>query len=75
MNKAYKRKFSPQDTSKQEGPAPVSAAGLVAPESPWVMYLPEFYQDATIDFVKNEDGKWEEGVLVDVFSPMRKDFA
>ncbi len=27
MNKAYKRKSSPQDTSKQEGPAPVSAVG------------------------------------------------
>lgn len=43
----------------------VTAAGLVAPESPWVMYLPEFYQDATIDFVKNEDGKWEDGFLKD----------
>lgn len=43
----------------------VSAAGIVAPEAPWVMYLPEFYQGATLDFVKGEDGKWEDGFTKD----------
>lgn len=43
----------------------VSAAGFIAPESPWVMYLPEFYQGATVDFRKNEDGTWEDGFVQD----------
>lgn len=43
----------------------VSAAGFVAPEAPWTMYLPEFYQGATVDFVKDENGKWVDGFLQD----------
>lgn len=44
----------------------VSAAGLIAPEAPWVMYLPEFYQDgATVDFVKDENGQWVDGFTQD----------
>ena len=43
----------------------VSAAGLVAPEAPWVMYLPEFYQGATIDFVKDENGSYIDGFTQD----------
>ena len=43
----------------------VSAAGLVAPEAPWVMYLPEFYQGATIDFTKDADGNYIDGFVQD----------
>ncbi len=43
----------------------VSAAGLIAPEAPWVMYLPEFYQGATIDFTKDADGNYIDGFVQD----------
>ena len=39
----------------------VTAAGLIASEEPWVMYLPEFYQDAFPEFYQNEDGVWVDG--------------
>lgn len=39
----------------------VTAAGLMAPEEPWVMYLPEFYQDAFPEFYPDENGTWVDG--------------
>lgn len=39
----------------------VSAAGFVGPEAPYINYLPEFYQDATVAFVQQEDGTWIDG--------------
>ena len=43
----------------------VSAAGYIAPEAPWTMYLPEFYQGATVDFTKDENGQWVDGFTQD----------
>ncbi len=43
----------------------VSAAGIIAPEAPWVMYLPEFYQEAFPTFYQKEDGSWVDGFTED----------
>lgn len=43
----------------------VSAAGLVGTEAPYTNYLPEFYQDAYPDFMKDESGKWIDGFSTD----------
>ncbi|MCR4923671.1 MAG: extracellular solute-binding protein [Lachnospiraceae bacterium] len=43
----------------------VSAAGLMNGESPYVNYLPEFYQDAYPSFYRKEDGSWSDGFLED----------
>lgn len=39
----------------------VSAAGFAGKESPYINYLPEFYQDAFPSFVQLEDGTWVDG--------------
>lgn len=39
----------------------LSAAGLISPDAPYTMYLPEFYQDAYPTFYKNDKGKWVDG--------------
>ncbi len=39
----------------------VSAPGIIAAETPYINYLPEFYQDAFPSFVKGEDGVWTDG--------------
>ena len=39
----------------------VSAAGIIAAETPYINYLPEFYQDAFPSFVKGDDGVWYDG--------------
>lgn len=44
-----------------ENVIPITAAGLVGPEYPWEIYMREFYQDATIDFVKR-NGVWVDGM-------------
>lgn len=41
---------------------PLTAAGLVNTEYPLTMYLPEFYQDATPDYVQ-VNGTWVDGML------------
>ena len=43
----------------------LSAAGFVGEESPYVNYLPEFYQDAYPSFTKDENGQWYDGFLED----------
>jgi putative aldouronate transport system substrate-binding protein len=49
------------DGLKPEDVIPITAAGLVGPEYPYDIYLREFYQDATPDFVK-VNGKWVDGM-------------
>ena len=39
----------------------VTAAGIIGPETPYVNYLPEFWQDAYPDFYQKEDGTWVDG--------------
>lgn len=39
----------------------VSTAGLIGKESPYINYLPNFYQDAYPSFYKNSDGEWVDG--------------
>ncbi|NLF20314.1 MAG: extracellular solute-binding protein, partial [Clostridiaceae bacterium] len=41
----------------------VSSAGIIGKESPFVNYLPEFYQDAYPSFYQKEDGTWADGFL------------
>ncbi|MDD3335115.1 MAG: extracellular solute-binding protein [Eubacteriales bacterium] len=43
----------------------VAAAGFVGPEAPYVNYLPEFYQDGTPTFDKDENGVWFDGFTQD----------
>ena len=45
----------------------MSAPGIIAPEAPYINYLPEFYQDAYPSFVKGEDGVWYDGFTQDNF--------
>lgn len=50
---------------KTKGPniIPITAAGLIGPESPYDIYLREFYQDAIPDFYKDEStGKYVDGM-------------
>lgn len=39
----------------------ISSAGLIGAESPYINYLPEFYQDAYPSFYKNAAGVWVDG--------------
>ncbi len=39
----------------------VASAGIIGKESPFINYLPEFYQDAYPSFYKNDDGVWVDG--------------
>lgn len=41
----------------------VASAGIVGKESPYINYLPEFYQDAYPSFYQKEDGTWADGFL------------
>ena len=41
----------------------VSASGIINAESPYVHYLPEFFQDAYPSFYRKEDGTWADGFL------------
>ncbi|MCD7806836.1 MAG: extracellular solute-binding protein [Lachnospiraceae bacterium] len=43
----------------------VSAAGFISSESPYVNYLPEFYQDAWPSFYQTDDGTWVDGFTED----------
>ncbi len=43
----------------------VSAAGLIGAEAPYTNYLPEFYQDAYPDFMKDASGAWIDGFSTD----------
>lgn len=47
------------------GKAPIMAPGAISGEAPYVNYLPEFYQDAYPDFIKNESGEWIDGFTTD----------
>lgn len=37
------------------------SAGLIGVEAPWIMYLPEFWQDAYPNIVQDENGVWIDG--------------
>lgn len=50
----------------------VSAPGMVAAETPFINYLPEFYQDAFPSFVMGEDGTWYDGFTEDNFKDALK---
>ncbi len=39
----------------------VSAAGIIGSESPYINYLPEFYQDAYPSFYQDDSGVWVDG--------------
>lgn len=39
----------------------VAAPGFMAAETPYINYLPEFYQDAWPSFYQKEDGTWADG--------------
>lgn len=39
----------------------VTAAGFVGTETPYINYLPEFYQDAYPSFYQDADGVWHDG--------------
>lgn len=39
----------------------VASAGFMGDESPYINYLPEFYQDAYPSFYQNDDGEWVDG--------------
>lgn len=41
----------------------VTAPGFVAAETPYINYLPEFYQDAYPSFYKDADGVWHDGFV------------
>lgn len=45
----------------------VSAAGIIGTETPYVNYLPEFYQDAYPSFVRADDGTYYDGFMEDNF--------
>jgi len=42
---------------------PLTAAGLINSETPYNIYMPEFYQTAVPDFYQKEDGTWVDGML------------
>ncbi|MCD8379826.1 MAG: substrate-binding domain-containing protein [Lachnospiraceae bacterium] len=44
-----------------DGTYGVSAAGFIGSDSPYVNYLPEFYQDAWPSFYQKDDGTWADG--------------
>lgn len=48
--------------TKGEEIIPITAAGLVNSETPYDMYLREFYQDAQPDFYQTEDGTYVDGM-------------
>jgi len=60
MLRAFKNKNP--DGMKPEDVIPITSAGLVNSEYPLDIYLREFYQDATPDFVE-VNGKWVDGML------------
>ncbi len=51
------RKFK----ARGNGAIPITAAGLINSETPYDIYLREFYQDAIPDFYQKEDGSWVDG--------------
>ena len=57
--------FTPEDPdgNGESDTFGVTAAGFIGPEAPWVNYFPEFYQDATPSFYKDEDGVWHDGFV------------
>lgn len=50
----------------------VSAAGIIGEESPFINYLPEFYQDSYSSFIKGDDGVWSDGFTKDNFKEALK---
>jgi putative aldouronate transport system substrate-binding protein len=47
--------------ARGNGAIPITAAGLINSETPYDIYLREFYQDAVPDFYKDESGKYVDG--------------
>jgi len=60
MLRAFKNKNP--DGLKPDEVIPITAAGLINSEYPLDIYLREFYQDATPDYVEVK-GKWADGML------------
>jgi len=59
MLRAFKERGS---NGKTPGAIPLTAAGLLNNgETPYDIYLREFYQDAIPDFYQKEDGTWADG--------------
>jgi putative aldouronate transport system substrate-binding protein len=52
-----------KDDLKGKKVIPLTAAGLINTETPYNIYMPEFYQDANPDFYQNENGEWIDGML------------
>lgn len=51
--------------ARGNGAIPLTAAGLINSETPYDIYLREFYQDATPDFYVDESGKYVDGFSED----------
>jgi len=66
MLRAFKNKNP--DGLAPEQVIPITAAGLINSEYPLDIYLREFYQDATPDFVQ-VGGKWVDGMALPNFLP------
>ena len=47
--------------SRGDDVIPLTAAGVLNNEEPYDIFMREFYQDATPDFYKNENGVWTDG--------------
>jgi putative aldouronate transport system substrate-binding protein len=76
MLRAFKNKNP--DGLKPNEVIPITAPGLANKEYPMDIYLREFYQHATPDYVK-KDGKWVDGMLepnmIDALKRMRDAYA
>jgi putative aldouronate transport system substrate-binding protein len=65
--------------NRGEGTIPLTAAGLINSETPYDIYLREFYQDAVPDFYKDASGKYVDGfsepAMVAAITRMRDAYA
>lgn len=65
--------------ARGNGAIPITAAGLINSETPYDIYLREFYQDAKPDFYQKDDGTWVDGFSEDAMAAaltrMREAFA
>jgi putative aldouronate transport system substrate-binding protein len=65
--------------ARGNGAIPITSAGLINSETPYDIYLREFYQDANPDFYQKEDGTWVDGfsekAMEGALTRMREAFA
>lgn len=52
-----------KDALKGKKIIPLTASGLINTETPYNIYMPEFYQDANPDFYQDANGNWIDGML------------